>query len=140
MQSAESIGWLAKNSLDRYRPALIYAQFSLFVFGVFFWIDASLGSGNFKEATWGAFAYSFPAKGWAALNMGASAIAVIGLLKPIRSGMVAIGAGLHCVQFAAISYSTALTGGEAIVGLFASVFFLPLHMWLLSEAVQRWRQ
>ena len=140
MQSDECIGWLAKNSLDRYRPAMIYAQFSLFVFGVFFWIDASIGAGNFKEATWGLFAHSFPAKAWGALNMGASAIAIIGLLKPIRSGMVSVGAGLHCVQFAAISYSTTMTGGEAIVGLFASVFFLPLHMWLFSEAVQKWRR
>lgn len=140
MENAECIGWLAKNSLDRYRPALIYCQTSLLIFGIFFWLDASLGAGNFKEVTWGAFAYSFPAKGWAALNMGASAIAIIGLLKPVRSGMVALGAILHIAQFAAISYSTTFTGGEAIVGLFASVFFLPLHMWLFSEAVQRWNR
>lgn len=135
----DCIGWLAKNSLNRYRPAILYTQYSLFVFGVMFWLDANLGSEGFKEATWGAFAYFFPAKMWAALNMGASALAIVGLKKPIRTWMVSAGAFLHCVQFGAISYSATYTGGEMIVGLFASVYFLPLHMWLLYEAVTRWK-
>ena len=140
MEKTEAIGWLSKNSLNRYRPALLYTQFSLFLFGAFFWIDAAIGGSNFKELTWGALAYSIPAKTWAAWNMGASAIAIIGLIKPVRDWMVATGAGLHCFQFAVITYSTTFTGGEAIVGLLSSVFFLPLHMWLLSEAWFRWRQ
>lgn len=133
------IGWLSKNSLNRYRPALSYMQFSLFIFGVFFWIDASLGEAGFKADTWGSLAYLIPAKAWAALNMGASAITIIGLRKPIQSWMVAAGAFLHCVQFLLISISATMYGGEMIVGLFASVYFLPLHMWLLYEATSRWK-
>ena len=136
---SDCIGWLSKNSLNRYRPAILYTQYSLFVFGVMFWIDANLGADGFKEETWGAFAYFFPAKMWAALNMGASALAIIGLKKPIRSWMVAIGAALHCVQFGAISYSATYTGGEMIVGMFASVYLLPIHMWLFYEAANRWK-
>lgn len=136
MERVECIGWLSKNSLNRYRPALIYSQLSLFTLGVFFWVDATIGAGNFKLETWGYFAYAFPAKMWAAWNMGASAITMIGLIRPVNNRMVAFGAFLQCLQFLVISYSTIITGGEAVVGLFASVFFLPLHMWLLSEAVR----
>lgn len=136
---SDCVGWLSKNSLNRYRPAVMYAQLALFVFGVMFWIDATIGANGFKEETWGALAYSIPAKAWAMLNMCASGFTIIGLKKPIRSWMVVIGATLHCIQFAVISYSATYTGGEMIVGLMSSVYFLPLHMWLLYEAVKRWR-
>lgn len=118
----------------------MYAQFSLFLFGVFFWIDASVGGNGFKELTWGSFTYAIPAKAWAVLNMVASAIAFVGLKKPIKTKLVAVGAFLHCIQFSAISYSTTFTGGESIVGLFASTFFLPLHLWLLIEAARGWKR
>lgn len=136
---SECIGWLSRNSLNRYRPAILYTQYSMFVFGVLFWIDANLGGEGFKEATWGSFAYLFPAKMWAALNIGASALSIIGLKKPIRSWMVAVGSGLHFIQFSSITYSATYTGGEMIVGLMASVYFLPMHMWLFYEAVSRWK-
>lgn len=140
MESTDSIGWLAANSLDRYRPALMYAQMSLFLFGCFFWIDANSGGAGFKEVTWGSFAYFIPAKIWAAWNMVASAICIVGLKKPVKTKLVVLGAFLHCLQFSVIAYSTTFTGGEPVVGLFASTFFLPLHMWLLIEAARRWRQ
>lgn len=133
------IGWLSKNSLIRYRPGLLYIQYAFFLFGVFFWIDATLGQDGFQEDTWGSFAYMFPAKLWAALNMGASAIAIIGLTKPIRSWMVAVGAFLHFIQFAAITYSAIFTDGEMIVGLLSSVLFLPMYMWLFYESFTRWK-
>jgi len=136
MASEVKVGWLASNSLDRHRPLLVALQCALFFIGVLFWIDAMTGGAGFEETTWGWLAYSFPAVGWAFINMATSAITIIGLMKPIRYWMVAVGAALHCVQFLILSYSAALCGGVFVIGLYASVVFLPLHLWLLLEAVR----
>lgn len=133
------IGWLSTNGLNRYRPLFVYMQYSLFVFGAIFWIDSHLSSHGFQESTWGSIAYIIPAKAWAAWNMGAAAITIIGLKKPVQSWMVAFGSFLHCLQFLLISISAQFSNGEMVVGLFASVYFLPLHMWLCYEAMRRWK-
>lgn len=137
MTRCDEIGWLASGGIGRYRPGLIYIQLAMFTAGVFFWVDATLGMGGFKPGTWGEFAYSIPAKLWSVWNMGASAITMVGLMKPVNNRMVATGAALQCAQFSAISYSAAFTGGDSAIVVFSSVFFLPLHMWLLNEAARR---
>lgn len=135
----ECIGWLAKNGMNRYRPAILYSQYSLLVFGIMLWVDATISYGSLHPTTWGLIAYTVPAKAWAVIIMGASAACVIGLKKPVKRWMVGIGAFLHCVQFSVITISVVYTGGDVAVGILASVFFLPLHMWLFYEAVIRWR-
>lgn len=132
-------GWISRNSLLRYRPGLLYIEYAFLFFGICFWVSATIGHEGFGEETWGAFAYIFPAKVFAAFNMGASALCIIGLRKPIKTWMIAAGAALQCLQFSVISYSAIYTDGEMIVGLASSVLFLPLHMWLFYEAFARWK-
>ena len=130
-------GWVACNGLDRYRPLWVAMQVSLFIIGCLFWIDSMTGSQGFAEETWGRFAYMFPAAMWAALTMASSSMIIVGLLKPIRSWMVSVGSFLFCLNFILLSYSAVFTGGVVVVGLYASLFFLPLHMWLFVEAITR---
>lgn len=130
-------GWLSDSGLSRHRPILIAMQCALLFIGVVFWIDAMNGGNGFDESTWGWLAYSFPAVGWAFLNMATASITINGLIKPIRRWMVAIGSFIHCIQFFVLSYSAVMCGGVFVIGLYASVVFLPLHMWMLFEAVKR---
>ena len=124
------------HSLERYRPMLAFFELSLFFIGTAFWLDAMAGAAGFKESTWGEFAYFFPAEMWALLNMGASAMTFIGIMRPVKRMMVTAGAGLHCLQFMALTYSTMFSGGEFVIGLYAGSFFLPLHIWIMWEALR----
>lgn len=128
------IGWLARNSLARHRPLIQMAQIALFVIGALFWVDSLDGGKSFTPDVWGALAYSIPAECWAASFMLAAAITYIGLVKPVRNWMVITGAAMHCVQHLTLSYSATFTGGVPVIGLYASLFFLPLHLWLLIES------
>lgn len=129
--------WVYHNALDRHRPVFLVMQGLLFIIGVIFWIDAMSGGAGFKEDTWGWLAYSFPAKGWAFVNMGTAAITMIGLMRPIKNWMVAAGSLSHIVQFLVLSYSATMCGGVFVIGLYASVFFLPLYLWIFLEATFR---
>lgn len=129
--------WLAHSDLDRHRPIFTVMQFLLFCIGAIFWIDANTTGVGFKEETWGSLAYSLPAEAWAFMNMASSTITMIGLARPIKGWMVAIGTTGHLIQFMVLSYSATMCGGVFVVGLYASVFFMPLHIWLLFEAVRR---
>lgn len=135
-----TIGWLAKNSMDRHRPAFLAAEVALLVIGVWFWIDASHQSFAFNAAVFGEFAYHYPAKMWAGLMIALSAITINGLRRPITNWMVAFGAIAQCLHFVLLSYSAVFTGGAFVIGLFASVFFLPLHLWIFFEAAIRDRR
>lgn len=132
-----SIGWLARNTIDRHRPVFLAIQWALFLIGAIFWIDASYQSQGFNLVVFGAFAYAIPAKVWAAMCMGSSALCILGLIKPVRRWMVCAGSGFHCLQFVLISYSAVFTGGAYVIGLYASVLLLPLHLWLFFEAAFR---
>ena len=128
---------LLSNSLDRHRDVWIAMQLSLFIIGCMFWRDSMTGAEGFAEETWGEFAYSFPAAMWAAVLMGSSSMIIIGLLDPIKNWMVFVGSSIACINFALLSYSAVFTNGVVVVGLYASVFFLPLHMWLFVESMTR---
>jgi hypothetical protein len=129
--------WVYHNSIDRHRPVFMSMQGALFIIGVMFWVDAMGDGVGFKEETWGWLAYSFPAAGWAFLNMATSAITMIGLMRPVRNWMVIVGASSHIAQFLILSYSAVMCGGVFVIGLYASVFFLPMHLWILLEALRR---
>jgi len=121
--------------LERYGPLLVTINLSLLAISIFFWIDANAGARGFQEATWGAFAYSFPANSWAAIMMAGSALVAGGLVRPPSARLVAVGCVLQLIEFGGIAYSAVLTGGEMVVGIFASTLFVPMYMWILFEAV-----
>lgn len=121
--------------LDRYRPLLSAMQVFLFFIAVLFWVEATTVNKAFRPEMWGDFAYQAPAQGWAAMMMAASAMSFVGLIRPIQRHMVIAGSAMHCFQFSVVSYSAAFTGGDFGVAIYASTFFLPLHLWILWESV-----
>jgi len=124
-------------SLDRARPFASWITLGFFLIGCAFWIEARLSGEGFSPELFGDFAYRFPAEMWAFAMMAGSAITYIGLIKPMRWHMVAIGAGINATQFMGLAYSAIFTGGEIVVGLHASVLFAPCYMWIMIRAVQR---
>jgi hypothetical protein len=124
------------HSLNRYGPIVMMMQIALFAVGALFWIDARNGAHGFQETTWGWFAYQFPAEVWALINLSAAFLTFIGLVEPRHRYSLIAGSVLHVVQFAGLSVSILFTDGEAVVGLYAALFFLPIHMWVLAEGVR----
>ena len=124
-----------RHSIARYRPLLMAFQILLFFAGSMFWIDARTSDVAFSTSVYGEFALQYPAELWAGAMMGFSTITWLGLIKPIRKNMVAIGAIGNAVQFMLLSYSAVFTGGEFVIGIFASSIFLTPHVWLSIEAV-----
>lgn len=138
MQKIDAI--IGPHSLERYAPMFMVIQGLLFIIGCIYWIDAAHGSGSFHEQTWGSFAYNLSAEFWAMLNMGAATLTLIGLINPIHRKMVTIGGLLHCAQHVGLSASAFFTGGDLGVGLYASVFFLTMHMIMTAGAISEWTQ
>jgi len=108
----------------------------LFIIACLFWVDSITAAEGFKEATWGKFAYSYPAEMWAALMMAASAVTINGLMMPVKRWMVVAGAALHLTQFSIVAYSAIFTGGEFVVGIYAGLFFAPIFGFALKEAMR----
>ena len=135
MRAIPRSGWLARNGLARHRPSFMAAEMALFLIGCMFWSDTVLGGSAFSAEVWGRFAFSFPAIYWAGLNMGAAALTLAGLVKPVRNWMIITGASISCAQYLILSWSAIFDGGAAVIGFFASTFFLPLHLWILFEAI-----
>jgi hypothetical protein len=125
------------HELDRYRPILCMIEAALFGIGCLFWVDSMTDQVGYSEATWGSFAYQFNAEFWAFIMMAASAMTLIGLIRPIMRKMVTFGALIQTVQFALLSYSAAFTGGEFVIAIYASVLFVPMHFWLMIEGMHR---
>jgi len=127
-------------SLDRYGPIYRMIEGCLFAVGILFWLDATNGQPGFSQQVWGDFAYSIPAVYWAAANMGAAAITLIGLINPVHKQKVLFGASLHIAQHAALSFSAVFTGGEYVIGVYASVLLLPLHIAMAAGALAEWKR
>ena len=123
------------DTLDRCRPAFMVAEVLLFIVASGFWAFSSLGGDMMHPAIYGAFATAYPAKMWAMAMMVGCALVINGLIRPINNWMVATGGAILCANFAAIAYSAIFTGGEFVIGIFASVFFLSWHVWLTLEAL-----
>lgn len=132
-----SSSWLYCNGLDKYRQVLIAQQISLFMIGTFFWVDSRAGNVAFSQETWGDLAYSAPAEMWALMNLTTASMITVGLLRPVKKWMVAIGSAVACAELLTLSYSAVFTGGAVVVGLYASLYFLPLHLWLFAESLKR---
>ena len=117
------------------QPVLSYAQIAMVIVGAIFWGMAAHQIAPFDVDTFGEFALQFPAEAWAMAMMGPAAIVWVGLRDPVKRWMVAIGAGMQFVNFCALGYSFIFTGGEPVMGLFALIFFAPLHAYIFGAAV-----
>lgn len=127
------------HTLERYAPIYGLVQLGLFMIGCAFWIDARSGTSEFSPTTWGEFAYSFPAEFWAFLTMTGACAALVGLINPVKRGMVLFGGGLHICQHVALAYSAALTGGDIAVALYAAFLLVPFHLSMFVGAALQWK-
>jgi len=127
---------MSANALDRFRPMWLGIECALLIVGMLFWISIGFGISSFSPETWGEWACSFPARAWAATQFGAAALIVTGLIRPITSRRVAVGAAIQALQFAALAYSATFTGGQFVIGVYPSVLFVPLHVILMVEALR----
>ncbi len=132
-----------ERAIDRIRgrdwldqPALAFIQVCIFAVGSLFWLEAYHRSEAFDPSVYGEFAVRFPAEMWAGAMMGAAAIIWIGLQDPMKRWMVAIGASMQAVQFSLLAYSAIATGGQEVIGYWASVLFAPLHARMAMEAMR----
>lgn len=132
--------FLDRHTLERYAPAYIFFQSILLAIGVYFWVASTTGVAKFSVETWGAFAYGLSAEFWSAMNMAASAICVIGLIDPIRRGMVVFGGLLHVAEYIGLTYSAAYTGGDIAVAIYASALLTSLNITMVGGAFVSWRQ
>lgn len=117
------------------QPSLENDQWALIFVGALFWWMASWRPEAFDEGMYGRFALMFPAEAWAMAMMAPSAMILIGLQDPVKRWMVAIGAGLQVIQFAALGTSAIFTGGEPIIGVFCLVFFVRQFARMLWSAI-----
>ncbi len=121
--------------IERYGPLLIAFNLAMLLIGCLFMADALTGSRGFNPDTWGQFAYTYPARMWAGIMICGSLMCMIGLVRPVQRWMVLVGAGVQFAQFAAIAYSAIFTDGEFVVGIYASILFMPLYAWMWVKAL-----
>jgi hypothetical protein len=114
---------------------LPWTQVAMFIIGAVFWAMATIQAAPFDAETFGDFALQYPAEAWAMAMMGPAAMVWVGLRNPVKHWMVAIGAGMQFLNFCALSYSFLWTGGQPVMGLFAIIFFAPLHAYIFGAAV-----
>ena len=133
-QTAKTIARaLRPHYLDQ--PRLMHEQVAIFVVGSLFWIEARLVGRSFSADLFGSFALQFPAEFWALLMMASSTLVWAGLLNPVKRWMVAAGAALQIANFLGLGYSALVTGGEAVVGFWCTIYFAPAFARILWEAV-----
>ena len=117
------------------QPFLSAFELALFVVAACFWAESRLSSEAFNQDVYGDFALQFPAEMWAGAMMGGAALTWVGLRHPVKRWMVVVGASIMAAQFIGLAYSSIVTGGQPIVGLFCSVLFAPAHVWMAWEAM-----
>lgn len=117
------------------RAVFLFIHALLFGISVMFYADTFSAGYSFRPGVWGNLAFSIPARAWAIGLAMASAMCIVGLVRPVWCRLVVTGAGLHVVQNAVLAYSSVYTGGTLVIGFYACGLLLPLHLWLLIEAV-----
>ena len=111
-----------------WQPVLKFNAIQLALIGAFFWIEATMRGEAFATEVFGAFATSFPAEMWAAGLMAGGAFTYIGLIHPPRRPAILTGSFINVTQFLALSYSAIHTGGEMVIGLYASLYLAPVSI------------
>ena len=76
-----------------------------------------------------------PAAFWGAFNALAAMITILGLLKPIKSKMVMVGASFQVLQFGAIATSCILYKGDYGIGIYA-ICLVIMHTKILYESAR----
>lgn len=101
---------------------LIFDQLRHAVIGALFWIEAKAQGEAFNVETFGEFALLFPAEFWAAAMMAGSILTFAGITHPPQKWAIVVGSLVNVAQFTGLAYSAIFTGGEQVVGLYASSF------------------
>jgi hypothetical protein len=127
---------LSPTAIIKYRAMWIAFELVLCIIGAVFWGFLWLGADAFAPEVYGAWACSLPALGWAAVQFGASALIIHGLMRPITHWPALVGAMLHAAQYQAIAMSSVLTGGQIAIAIYPIFLFAPAHFVL---AVGVWR-
>jgi hypothetical protein len=117
-------------------PFLIFFLLASAVIGAMFWRQAIQQEGAFNVDTFGRFALMFPAEWWAGAMMAGSLLTFWGLTHPPKRWLMIAGSVVNALQFTGLGYSAILTGGEVVVGLYASIMFAPASLITLWAAVQ----
>lgn len=118
------------------QPSLVHDQWALIFVGSIFWWMASWRPAAFSANLYGDFALMFQAEAWAMAMMAPAVLVLIGLRDPVKRWMVAVGAALQIIQFAALGYSAIFTGGEPIIGAFAWLVFVRQYAWMMWSALR----
>lgn len=121
--------------IDRHRPLLLSIQIALFVVGVFYYVGGLTDPSAFKESTWGSLAYERDAMFWGSVNAISAFITALGLLRPVKNKMIAMGAVLQSLQFGAIFTSCVFHGGDIGIGIYALMLCI-LHCKITYEAIR----
>lgn len=116
-------------------PVLVAYLLAHTVIGAAFWIMARLQDEAFNAGTFGTFALEYPAEVWAAAMMTGSLVCLAGVAHPPRPWAVIAGSIINLFNFAGLGYSAIFTGGEPVVGLYASVMFAPMALYTMIAAV-----
>lgn len=124
MESTKATSQAPARSKFLAQPVLLWLQLANFAIGASFWMMAQATDQAFGPAVYGDLAVSLPAEFWAALCMGGSMICAIGLLDPVKRWMVTVGSAVMIVNYFALSYSAAVTGGEMVVSIHATWVFV----------------
>lgn len=140
MEAILAAAFTDRHTLERYAPAYILFQSITLAIGCYFWIASTLDAASFEPTTWGHFAWSLSAEFWAAVNMAASAICIIGLINPIRRSLVVIGGLMHIAEYIGLSYSAFYDGGDPAVGIYASALLMSLNIVMVGGAFVSWKQ
>jgi hypothetical protein len=120
--------WLAS-------PFLVFFLLSSTMIGCLFWVKAALQAEAFNVDTFGRFALEFPAEFWAGSMIVGSLLTFGGLMHPPKKWAVIAGSIVNAIQFTGLGYSALVTGGEPVVGMYASIMFAPASIMTLWAAV-----
>lgn len=121
--------WLAS-------PFLVFFLLASTLIGSLFWAQAALRAEAFNVDTFGSFALHFPAEWWAGAMIVGSLLTFGGLMHPPKKWAICLGSVINAVQFTGLGYSALVTGGEPVVGMYASIMFAPASIITLWAAVQ----
>lgn len=128
-------------ALTRFRPLYFLIEGGLLCIGMVNWIVSFYDAGSsFSPETWGTWACQYPAAMWAGFMMAGATLMIVGLLHPQVWWIVAIGAFVQIMQFGALGYSAAFTGGQHVIMIFEMFFFVPIHLIILVGALRHGRE
>ena len=95
---------------------------SFFFAGCAQWAIARLNGEGLRAETWGELATQFPLEFWALAMIGGSFLTLLGLIHPPNVRLTQIGVMVQVAHISLLGSSALMTGGDPVVGAFATVF------------------